>query len=89
MIATREIVKMQESGRPVGDDLDISPIVNEVCFHQHITQYQPFVRYACEKLMQDHRMDFLDTFEGTDASSSFSIVKGNVYHKTKEVFDPT
>jgi hypothetical protein len=84
-IATSRIVQMQEAGRPVGEDLDITNIVNEVCHHQHMTQYQPFVQYACEKLMQDHRMDFLETFDGTDASSAFSTVKGNVFHKTKEV----
>jgi hypothetical protein len=84
-LATKEIMKMQESGIPVGEDLNISPMMSEVCGHQFMEAYQPFVGHACGKLMNDHKQDFMDVFEGTDASSAFSTVKGNIYAKTKQV----
>ena len=84
-LATREIVKMQEKGLPVGEELDISPLMDEVCSHHFLSAYQPFVEHSCHKLMSEHRNDFVDVFDGTDASSAFSTVKGNIHAKTKEV----
>eukprot|EP00602_Paraphysomonas_sp_CaronLab_P006200 CAMPEP_0185023474 /NCGR_PEP_ID=MMETSP1103-20130426/6143_1 /TAXON_ID=36769 /ORGANISM="Paraphysomonas bandaiensis, Strain Caron Lab Isolate" /LENGTH=177 /DNA_ID=CAMNT_0027556079 /DNA_START=293 /DNA_END=826 /DNA_ORIENTATION=- len=46
--------------------------------------YEPFIRYACIKLMDDHRMDVLNGFAG-DASVAFNLMKANIYEKTKNI----
>ncbi len=56
----------------------------ELCEHESMTYYEPFVAYSCIKLMSEHRMEFLKAFEG-ESGSDVEMMKGSIYNKMKDV----
>jgi hypothetical protein len=84
-LATNKIVEMEKSGNPSGGELDITPLVENLCDLSYYDRYDPFMRYGCLKLLQDHQQEFLSIFDGDVASVQFSVSKVNIYSKTKEI----
>lgn len=84
-LATNKIIEMQNNGIASGEELDVAPLVNNLCDLKYFDRYAPFMRYGCIKLLNDHTKEFLNTFAGDIASTQFSVSKGNIFSKTKEI----
>jgi hypothetical protein len=84
-LATNKIIEMQSKGISSGEELDVAPLLDTICDLGYYERYAPFMKYGCMKLLKDHQQEFLDTFNGDVVSTQFSISKGNIYSKTKEV----
>jgi hypothetical protein len=56
----------------------------DICSHNLLNVYQPFVTHSCIKIMNEHKMEFLSAFEG-HATSDYDLMKGSIYDKMKDV----
>lgn len=84
-LATSKIVEMEQNGIASGEELDVAPLIKNLCDLAYFERFDPIIRYGCIKLLNDHKYDFLHSFEGDIASTSFSTSKSNIFSKSKQV----
>jgi hypothetical protein len=84
-LATNKIAEMQSNGVSSGEEMDVAPLLDTICDLSYYERYAPFMKYGCLKLLHDHQREFLDAFNGEVVSTQFSVSRGNIFSKTKEV----
>jgi hypothetical protein len=63
-LASDEIQSMQKSGKPALSSLEANQLAHFICDHSSFNNFQPWMKFGCMKLMEDHSIDFLQQFAG-------------------------
>ncbi len=63
-LASDEIQSMQKSGKPALSSLEANQLAHFICDHSSFNHFQPWMKFGCMKLMEDHSIDFLQQFAG-------------------------
>lgn len=83
-LATEEISNMQKKGRPAMSTLEANQLAHFICDHKSFEPMQPWMKYGCMKLMEDHYLTFLEHFAG-QVSVNDIMNKAENYRRKRRV----
>ena len=86
-VVAEEHRKLQSTGEPAGSTLQVkSGNYDDACKSKTLEKYEPFIRYSCMKIFDDHnlRVEFLKGFEGS-SSVNTAVARGDIFNRKKEV----
>lgn len=58
------ILSYQKLAKPARSQMEGTNVANRLCQDKEYDKFEPYVRYGCMKLMNDHRNEFLKEFAG-------------------------
>lgn len=84
-LAAQELERMRKSGEKSSSLLEANRLAENMCDHPAINyKYQPFVKFSCIKLLNEHQKDFMEAFAGHATMVSFQN-KADMFHRKRKV----
>ncbi len=83
-VSAKALQQMQKDGEGGEGMLEIQKLISLLCDNPQLDKFNPFVKYSCMKIMDEKRLPFLTSFEGS-ASAATATQKGVVYERRKSV----
>lgn len=66
-----EMDRMQRKGIQAGSSIPADKLIEGICDKKEFDSYDMFIKYSCVKIFNDHREDFLKSFEGLSSANDY------------------
>lgn len=83
-VASKKIQDMEKEGHPTDTRVDAATIGNNICDAATFGNFETYIQHSCIKIMTDHSLDFLKTFEGS-LTSSIAYSKGEMFSRARDI----
>jgi hypothetical protein len=85
IVASTELIEMQNKGKLSSIVLAVQNLVNGICDNAYLNKFNKFVKHSCIKIMDEHQHPFLKQFEGS-VSSTIVTQNSVVLNQKRKVY---
>jgi hypothetical protein len=83
-VTSRRLEKMQRSGVSAFSAVEAHELADLICDDNYLTSFQPFVKYSCIKIMDEHGLKLMKIFEGS-FTKDLVTNKAEIFEKKRKV----
>lgn len=83
-VSAAELQRMYKAKVPNKSQMEAGDLAEGLCDNVYYSDYQPFIRWSCVKIMHESRVQFLDEFAG-EATLANRLSKAENFRRKRHV----